>query len=228
MKTKLSAALAALAFFALAANASAGGSSDGDGLTLMKAIEQSAEQIAGELPRGSRVAIVAFDSESVNLSEFIMEELTGALLDRKIEVANRRNLEHVYKELNFQMSGDVSDESALSIGKFLGANLVVYGQLRNIGATYRFTTNNDSWAYHDRCALYRDLKKDYQSAMADANRAVQLNPNDQWAFAHRGWTYLAMGDVNRAITDLEAALRLDPNNAEVKKTLEEIRRQRGR
>jgi formylglycine-generating enzyme required for sulfatase activity len=112
-----------------------------DGLTLLDAIEQSADNIVSEFPPGSRVAVVAFSSESENLSDFIMEELSGALFDRGVEVTDRQNLEHVYKELNFQMSGDVSDESAQSIGKFLGAQLVVTGQLRNLGNTYRFTVN---------------------------------------------------------------------------------------
>jgi hypothetical protein len=42
-----------------------------------------------------------------------------------MEVADRQTLGYVYKELNFQMSGDVSDKSARSIGKFLGADLVI-------------------------------------------------------------------------------------------------------
>jgi hypothetical protein len=60
-----------------------------------------------------------------------MEELTGALVDRGMEVADRQNLEFVYKELNFQMSGEVSDEEVVSIGKFLGADMVITGSLRD-------------------------------------------------------------------------------------------------
>jgi hypothetical protein len=110
----------------------------GAGLSLLEAVEQSAEKIAGELPSGSRVAIVAFESANDNLSDFIMEEITGALFDRGIEVADRQNLEYVYKELDFQMSGDVSDETAQSVGKFLAAQLVITGQLIYLGSSYRF------------------------------------------------------------------------------------------
>jgi len=107
-------------------------------LSLREAIEQSAEKTAHDLPAGSRVAIVAFDSENAILSEYIMEELTGALFDRGVMVADRQNLAHVYKELDFQITGDVSDESAMSIGKFLGADIVVTGQLASFGDLYRF------------------------------------------------------------------------------------------
>jgi hypothetical protein len=44
----------------------------------------------------------------------------------------------VYRELNLRMSGDVSDESALSIGKFLGADMVITGQLTELGGPYRW------------------------------------------------------------------------------------------
>jgi len=43
----------------------------------MEAIEQTADKIAGELPKGRRVAIAAFESANSNLSDYIMEELTG-------------------------------------------------------------------------------------------------------------------------------------------------------
>jgi len=105
-RTLITRALAAFVLLlAVCAGANAGGRTDGNatnnaGLSLMDAIEQTAEKITGDLPAGSRrVAIVAFESANDNLSDYIMEELTGALFDRKIEVADRQNLEFVYKEL---------------------------------------------------------------------------------------------------------------------------------
>jgi hypothetical protein len=42
--------------------------------------------------------------------------------------------------MNFQMSGDVSDESAQEIGMMLGAQSIVSGSLVNMGENYRFRT----------------------------------------------------------------------------------------
>ena len=95
-------AIAVVAIFALTTCATTG---SGTGLSLRDAIEQSAEKTAGELPKGSRVAIVAFESAHDNISDYIMEEITGALFDRGIEVADRRNLAYVYQELGFQSRG---------------------------------------------------------------------------------------------------------------------------
>ena len=117
------------------------GTETSSGLPLDEAIEQAAERIAAGLPSGSRVAVIAFESPNDRVSGHILEEIAGALFDRKIEVADRQSLEHVLGELDFQMSGYVSNESALSIGKFLGAQLVITGQLRYLGDNYRFQVN---------------------------------------------------------------------------------------
>ena len=131
-----------LALAASCATAGSGaGSEAGSGLSLQEAIEQAAERIAADLQPGSRVAVIAFESPNDRISAHILEEIAGALFDRGIEVADRQSLEHVLGELDFQMSGYVSDESALSIGQFLGAELVITGQLRHLGATYRFQVN---------------------------------------------------------------------------------------
>ena len=110
----------------------------GSGYSLQDAIERSALEIAGEIQQNSRVAIVAFESVNDNLSEYIMEELSAELLKNKIRVVDRQNLQHIQNELNFQMSGYISDESAMSIGKFLGATEVITGELINVGAAYRY------------------------------------------------------------------------------------------
>jgi len=142
MNTKFTAATAAAAIAAIAllflySCASTGSGSEAE-LSLQEAIGKSAQEIAAELQSDSRIAIVAFESANDNLSEYIMEELSAELLGHKIQIADRKNLQYVQKELNFQTSGNVSDESALSIGKFLGATAVITGELIDVGATYRY------------------------------------------------------------------------------------------
>jgi hypothetical protein len=109
-----------------------------DELSLEEAIEQSARDIAEKLPKGSPVTVVGFSSEHLNLSLYIQEELTGALVDAGIKITDRRNMELLSKELKFQMSGDVQDETAVSIGKFVGAQYVITGQLVKTGNIYRY------------------------------------------------------------------------------------------
>jgi len=117
------------------------GNSESGGISLQDVIEQSAGQMATELPRDSIAVVVAFESAREELSEYIMEELTYELKTRGIKIVERQELKHVLEELNFQMSLYVSEESARSVGKFLGASVVIIGQLTNLGGVYRFRTN---------------------------------------------------------------------------------------
>ncbi|MDR1574716.1 MAG: hypothetical protein LBS37_01810 [Treponema sp.] len=239
-----------------------------DGLSLEEAIEESAADIASKLPEGTRVAIAAFESPHGNLSGYIMDELKGALVDGSLEVADRNNLEYVYRELNFQMSGDVDDKSAQAIGRFQGARYVITGQLLNTGGGYRYRLNginvetaiqesstrlnvrNDR-AFKDllaalqtqvlvtRTADYGTGEKapprtsrtfldqgitsasrgDYDLAIADYTRTINLNPNDSYAYNYHGYAYLMKDDESRARADFLKALQIDPNNAAARKNL---------
>jgi hypothetical protein len=119
-----------------------------------------------------------------------MDELTGALVDGGLEVTDRRNLEFVYKELGFQMSGDVSDETAVSIGKFLGALYVITGQLVKAGNSrrYRLSGINVETAMQEsstRLSVRDD--QDYSAALRiDPNYALAKN-NLERARKERGY-----------------------------------------
>jgi hypothetical protein len=53
-------------------------------------------------------------------------------------VTGRLLFSSVRKEMNLQLSGDVSDDSAQEIGKQLGYQAIVTGSPTNLGDTYRF------------------------------------------------------------------------------------------
>ena len=66
---------------------------DESAVFLGEAIELAAERIFGDLPAGSRVAVVAFEAESDGLLYFVMDELIGALVDRGVWVMTRQAAE---------------------------------------------------------------------------------------------------------------------------------------
>ena len=47
-------------------------------------------------------------------------------------------------------------------------------------------------------------------AIADYDRAIQLNPAFADAYNNRGAAFRGKGDLDRAIADYQAALRIDP------------------
>ena len=197
----------------------------GPGLSLMEAIEQSAQKAADDLPQRSRVVVMAFETGNDNFSDYIIQELTGSLIDSGIEVADRRNLDYVYKELDFQMSGDVSDESAKSIGKFLAADFVITGQLINVGNIYRYriTAINVEEAISGSSARF-DVRNDNemrQMVTALTNNQIKVDtaqygvsestPQSAGAFLDRGIQSAMCGAYDLAIEDFSEALRINPD-----------------
>jgi TolB-like protein len=105
------------------------------------AIQQASKDINDTLPAGTKVALLNFTSGSDVLSDYIIEEMSIALVKgRKLTVVDRKEIDLIRGEMNFQMSGEVSDESAQEIGKLLGAQSIVSGSLINMGANHRFRT----------------------------------------------------------------------------------------
>jgi hypothetical protein len=143
MKQKTAAFLGVLgvclgSFMAVFSCATSGGSAGGAS-TLDEAIRASAERLGADLA-GKKAAVVAFGSPSRALSEYVIEELSLALVNgRAVTVVDRRELDLVREELQFSLSGEVSDESAQRIGNMLGAQAVVSGSLVDAGGgAYRF------------------------------------------------------------------------------------------
>jgi hypothetical protein len=116
---------------------SIGGNETGT-VSLDEAIRASAEQLDSDLV-GRKVAVVAFGSGSEALSDYVIDELSRVLVNsRAVTVVDRKDLDKVREELQFNLSGEVSDESAQSIGKMLGAQTVITGTLTDLRNAYRF------------------------------------------------------------------------------------------
>lgn len=93
---------------------------------LQSAVSESAIQLSRSIPKNSRVAVLNCTSSSPALSEYIVQELSFRLVSmNSFIIVDRANIALVKDELQFQLSGDVSDESAQSIGKMLGAQIII-------------------------------------------------------------------------------------------------------
>jgi formylglycine-generating enzyme required for sulfatase activity/TolB-like protein len=109
-------------------------------LSLNDAIDRAVKAVETRLPPGTKVAVLNFSSTSEVFSDYVIEELSGVLvMNNKVTVIERRSLDLIRQEMQLQLSGDVSDNSAQAIGKQLGAQTIVSGSLTNLGDDiYRF------------------------------------------------------------------------------------------
>ena len=110
-------------------------------VSLDAAIKEASKEISTTLPAGTKVALLNFSSDSDAFSDYVIEEMSIALVrSKKLVIVDRKEIELIRKEMDFQMSGDVSDESAQQIGVMLGAQSIVSGSMVNVGDSYRFRT----------------------------------------------------------------------------------------
>jgi TolB-like protein len=106
--------------------------------TIEGAVERAAEVLVGELPDGATLAIISIASRDTEMAEFVIEELAYLMVEtRKFKVVDRKSLDALKTEQQFQSSGDVDDDSAVSIGKLLGASVVITGSISGSGSTRR-------------------------------------------------------------------------------------------
>jgi hypothetical protein len=108
-------------------------------LTLDQAISEAAAELSSRAYPGASVAMVNFNSGSEKMAVFVMEELHRLLVQAGVLiVVERRQIDLVREELNFQMSGEVSDETFQGIGHMIGVEHIITGSIERIGKVYRF------------------------------------------------------------------------------------------
>jgi TolB-like protein len=107
--------------------------------TLDETLKDSAIYLKNRIASGSKVVVLNFQSDYMDLSNYIIDEIIALLVNQEnMTVVDRQNLETIQQEMDFQMSGEVSDESAQSIGRKLGAQIIISGSIAPLGDLYRF------------------------------------------------------------------------------------------
>ena len=110
-------------------------------IALGKAVNKIAQELASELPEKSSVAVISVSStNNAKMSTLVVDELEYYLVNtKKFIMVDRKTLDTIRDERNLQMSGDVSDASAVSIGHMLGAHIVITGNITESGSTQRLS-----------------------------------------------------------------------------------------
>lgn len=98
--------------------------------SLDAAVVQVAEYFAQDIKEGQKIAVLSISGRNADERDFVLEELSYQLVEtRRFSVVDRRSLDTIRREQQFQLSGEVSDDSAVSIGQLLGAEVVITGSI---------------------------------------------------------------------------------------------------
>ena len=97
------------------------------------ALERAAYQALANVPRRSRIAIVYITAQDRSTTDYIAGELEYIWVNEGYVLTDRAQLDNIRREQNFQMSGEVDDRTAVDIGRFLGADVIVTGTVDGQG-----------------------------------------------------------------------------------------------
>jgi len=107
-------------------------------LTLNQALKEAATRIDERIQSGSKIVPLNFNSPHDRFSNYVLEELTANLVDSRIlTIVDRREIDNIRNEFNFESSGDVEEDSMQQIGRRLGAQSIISGNFTDMGGFIR-------------------------------------------------------------------------------------------
>src|SRR5437016_8996754 len=81
-------------------------------------------------------------------------------------------------------------------------------------ATAQPPTSNQAAEYFNHGTDLMNKQKDYDGAIANLTKAIELNRNYAEAYYQRGLARRQKGDIDGAISDYTSAIRINPKYAE--------------
>ncbi|MDR1444629.1 MAG: CsgG/HfaB family protein [Treponema sp.] len=108
-----------------------------DDTSVEASLARAAEIIMNRAPPNSKMAIVYVTASDAEISEFIAGELEFIMVGKGFTLIDRSELDRIRREQSFQMSGEVDDTQAVSIGKIAGADVIITGSVTGTGSLRR-------------------------------------------------------------------------------------------
>ncbi|MDR1970816.1 MAG: CsgG/HfaB family protein [Treponema sp.] len=103
--------------------------------SLTEALRESCAELTGGIPGPASIAVIGIASGDPGEAEYALEESIFFLVNlKKYTIVDRRSLDVIRAEQNFQLSGEVDDDTAVFIGHLTGAQIVITGSVSPYGA----------------------------------------------------------------------------------------------
>jgi hypothetical protein len=98
---------------------------------VFEAAAESAAYLYEAIAPGASLAVISVAAADGAEGEFVLEDLTLRLVNsKKFRMVDRRSLDIIRAEQRFQLSGEVDDDTAVSIGRMIGAEIVITGGIQ--------------------------------------------------------------------------------------------------
>lgn len=169
---------------------------------------------------GKKLAVAPFsyfDSRESGDGAIVAEKLTAELVKtKKLTVIERKEIEKVFQELKFQMSGAIAPSSAKSVGQVLGADWLVVGTLtelpdRHLEINARLVSVESGEIIRTASGIVKkNWLERYKRLIKEETVIIQANPKNAKAFYKRGVAYNDLMDYSKAIANFSIAITINP------------------
>ena len=170
-----------------------------------------ARYLQGRFPKGTRAAIVAVSSENQELGEYVLKKLGAVLVNGGWFAVVERDaaaLASIEKEIERHVNFFVSEETELSIGKQLGAEIIISGAFSRANGNWRLDVQAMKVESAQRVGQWTaDVRADPVWASLAAPKSAAL-AFDGDAFAAREKQTIAAG-MRGAMQTWNTVLELD-------------------
>ena len=103
---------------------------------LIGALNRAAQTVMGNLNKEESIAIFGLTTMDRDSALFVQEELEVILVNNRYDIVDRTTLDRIRQEQSFQQqSGEVDENTAVNIGKFAGAKVVITGSITSLDGT---------------------------------------------------------------------------------------------
>jgi hypothetical protein len=110
----------------------------GQNVRYKEGLKLAAERIGAKISAEDIAAVAGFQAATPRFSGRVIDDLIDELMAVNVRVVDRQNLDAIHAEQEYQYSGYVDDESAVSLGRELGATAIILGGGENMADYYRF------------------------------------------------------------------------------------------
>ena len=97
-------------------------------------IEKTFDNLSARLSSNLRIALLPPGSTDKGAGGYVFDELYIKFINSaRFNMVDRANIDRAIAEIDFGLTGLVSDDTAASLGKLLGAQVIAFGDLPEIG-----------------------------------------------------------------------------------------------
>jgi len=187
-------------------------------LSLDEAIAIATKEIETALDRGTEIAVYKITASHDKIGDYIADSLNDSFLMHKklVPLARETVLQYASTEQQFQLSGFVSDESAVSIGQYLGAKVVITGTFDSYADFSQLRLRAVDVRTSALVAAYAAQIENKDPLLVNItvplrNTSLPHVADSALAALNRGKDLFTEGKYDEAIREFTDAIRLDPN-----------------